>query len=699
MAKLEFYRQQTTPRVIAPDVGGLGRIQSGFGQAAEAIARGAAAAGQMIERRNLEIEKRREDEAAIDASSKAVELTSRWLDEEQRLRQEAEAADNFDGFTDTAQGRYQELVNEYLPNLKSDKARAWFTERTAIQGLDVQRGSMDYQARSSVAKTVRIEGETFNTSRRLVQVDPSKFSELSESLKLSASRITDKQVAAKFYDQNRALLAQDAAISAADRNPRQILDALAKPQGETGFAYLDALDADSVDNVKAAAERRLAILEQERRVRQAEAREALRTQIDDQFAYMSVGIMPDKLIPQSAFVNAGMADRYSDYRETYNASATLVSMSTMPRAEAAQKIAAMKPTAEAGAAGKLKRYEMVSESYARMVQAQENDPAAYLIERNPAIRSAYDAMNAAQTTEEQQAAAANFARIVDLESKRIGINNKSILPNALAADIVNRTFMPYQQGASTGAAAILAERQRWGSYWGRVQSQVAAKLPGDAAIIGAGMAEGPANRLIQMNAVSEADMAKLLPVNVSKKDLDDEITDISQDLEASWFAKPGSEATMLAIKSATAKLAIDYMRNGRGLNDAVAQAFGEVVGDRYRFAEINDSVVRIPSPNNREAGAGEISSSQIRTGLRSFTNDAIQDLGFGNVRGTYWQTSADDKSVMLMRDGQPLQNSQGEFIMYSWQEIRNRAATRMFTREQKERELLESSKSARGINP
>lgn len=670
MAKLEFYRQQTTPRVIAPDVGGLGRIQSGFAQAGEAIARGAVAAGQMVERRNLEIEKRREDESAIDASAKAVELTSRWLDEEQRLRQEAEAADNFDGFTDTAQGRYQELVNEYLPNLKSDKARAWFTERTAIQGLDVQRGSMDYQARSSVAKTVRIEGETFNTSRRIVQVDPSKFSELSESLKLSASRITDKQVAAKFYDQNRALLAQDAAISAADRNPRQILDALAKPQGQTGFTYLDALDADSVDNVKATAERRLAILEQERRVRQAEAREALRTKIDDQLAYMSVGITPDKPLSQAEFAAAGMADRYNDYRETFKASSMIVSLSTMPRAEAAQQIAAMKPTAEAGAAGSLKRYEMVSESYARMVKAQEEDPASYLIERNPAVAEAYNAISAATTPEAQRVASERFAAIVDIEARRIGINNTAVVPKAVADDIVNRSYgRTERDGAVVGAGAILEERQKWGAYWPKVYKQVASSLPADSAVIGAGMRQGPANRLIEISAIKDSDLNKLLPSKMSPKDLQDAVSDVTEEISASYVGQGGDLNTSLVIQNAIYRLAVDYARNGKGAGDAAALAYAEVVGERYAFAEIDDAVVRVPA-------AQSVSNSQLRTGLREFKNEAIKELRIGVVRGSYWQTMPDDNRVVLMRDGQPVERADGSLFQYSWQQIKNRSATK-----------------------
>jgi hypothetical protein len=670
MAKLEFYRQQTTPRVIAPDVGGLGRIQSGLGQAGEAIARGAVAAGQMIERRNLEIEKRREDEAAIDASSKSVELASRWMEEEQRLQKEAEDADDFDGFSEKATARYQELVNEYLPNIKSDKARAWFGERAAIQGLDVQKSSSVFQARSSVAKTVRTESETFNTSRRLVQTDPSKFSEASKSLELSASRITDKQTAAKFYKQNRDILAEDAGIAAANKNPRQVLKALEKPPGETGFAYLDALNAESVDNVKATAERRIALMEQERRAREAEAREVLRTQIDDQIAYMSVGITPDKMLTKAQFSAAGMADRYEDYRATYNASATIVSLSTMPRAEAAEKIQSMRPTQEKGAAGNLKRFEMVSDAYTKMVQAQEADPAGYLIERNLAIRDAYDAIGRATTPAEQASASERFAAIVNIESRRIGINNKAVIPKALADDLISRSYgRTERDGAIVGAGAIIDERRKWGRYWPNVYSQIASKLPADAAVIGAGMREGPSNRLIEISAIKDEDLNKLLPSKISPKDLQDEISNVVQDISASYVGQGGDLNTSLILQNAIYRLAVDYTRNGKSAADAAQLAYQEVVGERYALAEIDDAIVRVPVTES-------VSNAQLRTGLREFRNEAIKELGIGTIRGSYWQTMPDDNRVVLMRDGQPVERADGSLFQYSWQQIKNRSATK-----------------------
>jgi hypothetical protein len=670
MAKLEFYRQQTTPRVIAPDVGGLGRIQSGLGQAGEAIARGAVVAGQMVERRNLEIEKRREDDAAIDASSKSIELTSRWIEEEQRLKTEAEEADNFEGFSDKATARYQELVNEYLPNLKSDKARAWFSERSGIQGLDVQKNSSVYQARSSVEKTVRVADESANSARRVVQIDPSKFSQAAGDLELIASRIPDKAAASKFYSQQRAILAQDAAVAAADKNPRQILAALDKPVGQTGFAYLDALDADSVDNVKATAERRIAIMEQERRAREAEAREVLRTQIDDQVAYMSVGITPDKMLTKAQFAAAGMVDRYEDYRATYNASATIVSLSTMPRAEAAEKIQSMRPTQEKGAAGNLKRFEMVSDAYTKMVQAQEADPAGYLVERNPAIRDAYDAIGRATTPADQAAASERFAAIVNIEARRIGINNKAVIPKALADDLINRSYgRTERDGAIVGAGAIIDERRKWGRYWPNVYSQIASKLPADAAVIGAGMREGPSNRLIEISAIKDEDLNKLLPSKISPKDLQDEISDIVQDVSASYVGQGGDLNTSLVLQNAIYRLAVDYTRNGKSAADAAQLAYQEVVGERYALAEIDDAIVRVPVTES-------VSNAQLRTGLREFRNEAIKELGIGTIRGSYWQTMPDDNRVVLMRDGQPVERADGSLFQYSWQQIKNRSATK-----------------------
>jgi hypothetical protein len=123
------------------------------------------------------------------------------------------------------------------------------------------------------------------------------------------------------------------------------------------------------------------------------------------------------------------------------------------------------------------------------------------------------------------------------------------------------------------------------------------------------------------------------------------------------------------LQNAIYRLTVDYTRNGKSAADAAQLAYQEVVGERYALAEIDDAIVRVPVTES-------VSNAQLRTGLREFRNEAIKELGIGTIRGSYWQTMPDDNRVVLMRDGQPVERADGSLFQYSWQQIKNRSATK-----------------------
>lgn len=379
MAKLEFYRQQTTPRVIAPDVGGLGRIQSGLGQAGEAIARGAVAAGQMIERRNLEVERQREKDAAIDASTKSVELTSRWMEEQQRLRQEAEAADDYADYTDKSMARYQEMVDEYLPTLQSDAARNWFSERAGLQSIEIRGRSMDYQAKSSVSKQVRTAEKGADEGRRVVIADPSQYSQVAASLDLAGNQIDDADVREKFKRSQRALLAQDAASSAIEKNPYAIRKALDKKKGETGYSFLDDLDPDSVDPLRNAADSRIREIEARQRAEQAKVREGLVSGIRDQQAMIIAGYPVNNPYTRSQFRAAGLDEKaYAEYQESFRVGAIASSFVGMSPDQINETLQKEKPKPnQDGFAGRSERYAALQKSAAQIITDRNKDPIQF----------------------------------------------------------------------------------------------------------------------------------------------------------------------------------------------------------------------------------------------------------------------------------------------------------------------------------
>jgi hypothetical protein len=379
MAKLEFYRQQTTPRVIAPDVGGLGRIQSGFAQAGEAIARGAVVAGQMVEKRNLEIEKRREDEAAIDASAKSIELTSRWMQEEQALQKEAEAADDFETYADKAQERYNALVSEYLPDLKSDKARDWFTQRSGLQGLEVQNRSMQYQARSSVAKTVRISEKAADEAMNVVIADPSKYPQMAASLGLISDRITDADARDKFKTGQTYRLAQAATVTAIGRNPYAMRAALEKPKGERGYSFLDALDPDSINALKNEADHRVKEIEAQRKAEQAKVREQLNETVKDQQALALAGYLVKNPLTKAQFKAGGLDDKaYAEYEESFRIGAIAASFTAMSPEQIDLVLKSEKPVPDQkGFANRAARYTVLQKSAAQIITDRNNDPIQF----------------------------------------------------------------------------------------------------------------------------------------------------------------------------------------------------------------------------------------------------------------------------------------------------------------------------------
>lgn len=381
MAKLEFYRQQTTPRVIAPDVGGLGRIQSGFGQAAEAIARGAAAAGQLVEQRNLEIEKRREDEAAIDASARAVSIKSKWIERSRALEAEAAEKGELDGYVDRARKAYDEIVAEELKGAKSENASNWLRQRSNEYALNVVDSATRWEANAKVNRDVNLAGEALDQARQIVGANSNDYASARDDLALQYARLpADKR--AEAWAAARQRLAYDAGFGELRRNPRAIDKALQAEPGKSGVAYIDELGADERLQLRAQTDSELRRLEAEAKARQAERREVLRERIADQSALLSAGYTVDRPISRTEFAAAGMGEDYADYQESLRIGSVASGMVGMSSKEIQDLLAKEKPApTEAGFAGRSKRYDALLQSAKTIVTERTTDPIQFAANR------------------------------------------------------------------------------------------------------------------------------------------------------------------------------------------------------------------------------------------------------------------------------------------------------------------------------
>ena len=381
MAKLEFYRQQTTPRVIAPDVGGLGRIQSGLGQTAEAIARGAVAAGQLVEQRILEIEKRREDEAAIDASARAVSIKSKWLQRSSQLEAEAAEKGELDGYTDRARNAYDEIVAEELKGVKSENAANWLRQRSSEYALNVLDNATRWEATAKVNRDVNLAGQALDQARQIVGANANDYASTRDDLELQYARLPpEKRVAA--WKAARDRLAYDAGLGELRRNPRAIDKALQADFGKSGIAYIDELGADERLQLRAQTDIELRRLKAEAEAQQAKFREELRERIADQSALLSAGYQVERPISRTEFVMANMGEDYADYQESLRIGSVAAGMVGMDSKQIQNLLVKEKPApTEAGFAGRSKRYNALLQSAQTIVTERTNDPIQFAANR------------------------------------------------------------------------------------------------------------------------------------------------------------------------------------------------------------------------------------------------------------------------------------------------------------------------------
>jgi hypothetical protein len=679
MAKLQFYRQQITPRVTTPDVRGLAAIQSPLAQVGEAISAGA----QMIGR---EVAKRREDEAAIDASARAVSLKSQWLTRSQELETEALQKGELDGYTDRALAAYEELAAKEIQQAKSDRARAWLQEQSANFGLNIQQSSMRWEATAKVNRDVGLANTAFDQARQVVNAQPENYAATRDDLALQYARLPPEK-GAEAWSGAKQRLAYDASLGALRANPNAVNEALKKEPGKSGIPYIDDLGADERLQLQAKTETELEQIKREQERVRAERRAALNGRVQNQVALAEVGLMPETLISRAEFVAAGMGDEYENYSQSMRLVPLMNSLANMNRADALAEIEKLKPTREAGAAQAVKRYEYAIKNYEGIVKRQEADPGAFLIEHSPSLRSAYNAMNAAQTPEAMQSAAEEYGRLAVTEAQNIGIQNPAILPKNAAEDLVSRVYATSSKdGSLVGSAAILAEREKWGAYWPNVFAQIAKDLPGSAAVIGAGMRQKPADRLIELSALSEKDLNALLPSNRAPKDVRDEVNNVMTDVFASMYGQQGDAAMIAMLEDSAYRLAIDYVRAGKSVSDAAELAYSEVVGERYVLSEFEDSIIRIPKQKAMD-------NNVLSTALRIAKSDFIEATGLTRVRDAYWQTLPSDDRVVLMYNREPVEvkiidgkmrlltdeerkRNEGVPVTYTWEQLRNMTATR-----------------------
>mgnify|MGYP006935477417 CR=1 FL=1 len=665
MAKLDFYRQQSTPQ----SGGGPGPVARAVPNdvGANVLDAGIRIGGQAVQY----VAQRQEDAAAIDASSRVMAAHRHWIEREQQIREEALVSGELDGVTERAAKEYEQFVTLEVARARTPASRQWMQERLGQLGLSLFERSTTWEAGAKVERDVGLADKALGDAQVVVDADPSQFGAALETLKLPFARLpADKREAA--WNKARGDVAEYAARRGAEANPRAILQALDAEPGRASVDYVNALDADGRVRVRVAAEGRIRELEAEARARRAEARDTLSMRIQNQTAQIEAGLGVPNPITRGEFAAAGLsAGDYAGYQGLVQQGADYQALWRLPESDIRALVAGRDPAkepgsaVEAGFAGRFRLNQQLRSRAADVLQAREADPGAYLYQYSPGVAAAYDAIGQATTPQAAAAAAQNYARVAASESNRLGIRNRAILPQAYADTIVS-DFEQQEQGGEPAALRIIGERAKWGRYWPQVMRQIGPKLPGTAAVIGTGMRPQPAARLAEFGRLKDEDLAKLLPSGTAVRDVRDAVAGELEDFRATIAGQPGEPQTYGMLSDAAYRLAVAHMAEGRSATDAATLAASEVVNERYQFVEARGSQIRVP--------VGQ-PTPEVQAGLRAVWYRDVAALGYPRLDEARWQTLPDDSGVALVHQGNVVRRRDGTPVTYGWQTIRNRAAT------------------------
>lgn len=355
---------------------------------------------------------------------------------------------------------------------------------------------------------------------------------------------------------------------------------------------------------------------------QAEYRVQFENQLSDSAAMAMNGIVDERTLTLDEFVSAYGAEKglqnFNTYRETQTMAGDIGMLKTMPLDQISERVEAYKPEAGEGFDLAQKRYDIMRQSAARVIQMRNDDPVRYAQDTNPDVQeslSAYQKIGAdpSATIESIGTALQDYVAKSMAEQQRLGVAEPKVLSN-VELDNLSRRIATGNENAANLVVSI--EATYGANYFPQVMDELlaAGKLSNAMVVIADLPNAGAREAVARIANIPRADLEKGVD-SVDIKDIKMNTTAVVQELRAT--SGPVTEETakaLAAYQDIIEKLALEFISGATSNpSDAVDMAKKLVLG-HYQF----DGSLRMPANMDR---------GYIKQGLNSVI-DAVR-------RGTY----------------------------------------------------------------
>lgn len=682
--KIPVYEQQTVATGPArPGFASQVDVSSGLRAIAGALAEGEG----LLEQRRRDAERKQDETDRADATKRLQQARVDAVEMRRTLAEKAPPGAS--GYRTSVMEEWDKYRGKSLEAVTSPGAKKYLEEGFGRLAADLELDALEYETEQGFKHREATYDEAKELAKLVVQSDPTRLkTTLAEVL---APMAGDDALSVARRKQYTRELGVTAAAAEAQANPYGVVEALdnADDKGMTGNLALDIIDAEDRIRVKSAAQAEISRREADARQARVVKRAELSDRVQDYSAAAMAGVVlpdpPSRADFYASYEDQGEAEKaYQRFLPFVSMGGDIQAVAQADPAKQAEIVGKYDPTkgpAE-GFAARQQSYEVMQRAAAGLNKAREDDAAGYAVHYDPATRSAYGAMvatlsDANATPEQRSAIAQGFIRQVTAAKERLGIDGGTVLPKPLADSIVGQ-FYQQGDGGQPAAARVMLERAKWGPAWGQVWNQIKGDVPGAAYVIGEGMAPEPAGRLAILSTKKIEELRKTLPAELPPSEVGNAVRDQMTDYIASISWQPGWDALSNPMLDAGERLAIDYIGRGKGSNDAAKQAVSELPVANFTYIRAGDATVRVPTG---------VDDREVARGLGSITYAERRALGSANFDEAQWATLEDNSAVALVWNGQIVERADGTPVVYSWDDLRNKAATNAETARQLDRDL------------